>query len=213
MLIEAARAIFGGRQDRRTYTALSSQDICKALNADDELPFGAYSAGAGIAPRDLAKLLRPYRIKSKKVRVGGETLQGYRRDQFTEVWERYTRDADPSGDPEHPEHPEHPNADGGFGVPDMPDVPEQPQLPERENAHEHGDVPDVPDVPPFRRPSLHARVPSNGAGPERGEATCGIPAHRDSDWAFPTGEIWVCGICHPPVAQNVVHRNGTEANT
>jgi hypothetical protein len=89
LLIEALRGIFGDSP------ALFSKDICRALNADDELPFGGYNQGAGIQPRDLAKLLKPYGIKPCNVRVGTEQAKGYERDQFDEVWQRYARSEDP----------------------------------------------------------------------------------------------------------------------
>ena len=67
---------------------------------------------------------------------------------------------------------------------------------------------DVTDVTDTQGVLSYAHASSNGSGPGRREATCGIPAHRDSDWAMPAGEIWICGVCHPPAIENVVHRNG-----
>ncbi len=37
----------------------------------------------------LARLLKPYGIKPKTVRVGDDTIKGYKRDQFKDAWERY----------------------------------------------------------------------------------------------------------------------------
>lgn len=44
---------------------------------------------AGITPAVLAKLLRPYGIRSIQNRVGQENLRGYRRNQFVDAWQRY----------------------------------------------------------------------------------------------------------------------------
>jgi hypothetical protein len=55
--------------------------------------------------------------------------------------------------------------------------------------------------------------PEHACARERREPTCDSPAHRPSDWAFPDGEIWICGICHPHARAGVVYRNddGREA--
>lgn len=65
--------------------------------------------------------------------------------------------------------------------PSVPSVPFGPGPGASENGTPAGGVP-----------------PSEDAAHERREATCGNPAHRHSDWAFPAGKIWICGICHPP---------------
>ena len=125
VLIEALRTTFG------IEPALSSQAICSKLNADEELPFVAYSAGTGIKPRDLAKLLRPYGIKSKVVRTGAETARGYHRDQFGDVWQRYSdahARAGASKEGSQGSQGSHPNADGALGVTPVTPVtpPESP---------------------------------------------------------------------------------------
>ena len=126
LLIEALRTIFG------TEPALSSQTICSKLNADEELPFVSYSAGTGIKPRDLAKLLRPYGIKSKAVRTGTETAKGYHRDQFGDVWQRYS-DAHTRGgaskEGSQGSQGSHPNADGASGVTPVTPVTPPESLP------------------------------------------------------------------------------------
>ena len=146
-----------------TYTALPSQEICQA-NADEEFPFGAYSARAGIAP-GIRELLQPY--ASSPIRSAGRgDPAGLCREEFTEVWQRYTPRADPSRDPEASGTSGTSQCSRGtLGVPHMSNVPEQRQPPERENAHEHGDVPDVLHVLPFRRPLLHARAPKQWCRP------------------------------------------------
>ena len=124
IVIEALRAIFGDEP------ALSSQAICSKLNGDEELPFVGYSNGAGIKPRDLAKLLRPYGIKARTVRAGegaAGTTRGYHISQVADVWERYAPEregarTDPSKEATHPTHPTHPNARGDCDVSDVLDV-------------------------------------------------------------------------------------------
>ena len=83
LLLVALRAIFGAAD------AMSTKDICAALNEDEEIPFGAYRKGEGIDGRGLANLLRPHGIRPGTTRIGEETAKGYKREQFAEAWARY----------------------------------------------------------------------------------------------------------------------------
>lgn len=159
VLLVALREIF------KTETSpLASKTICTALNEDEELPFGGWSEGRGIAPRDLAKLLRPYGIKPRNVRQAGwtGTAKGYHAEQFDEAWARYAaeedaRAAEPSGEAAQAAQAAHPPVHRGFDVPDVPDVPAQVDANGTEIRLYDGDVPDVPDVPDICGPS--PRVP------------------------------------------------------
>src|SRR5262249_12317536 len=44
----------------------------------------------------LAKLLKPYGVKPRKIRVGDETVRGYYRADFAEAWKRYLPNSLPS---------------------------------------------------------------------------------------------------------------------
>jgi hypothetical protein len=68
---------------------LSTVDLLVSINADEELPFGGWREGKGLDPRGLARLLRPYRVKSRSIRLGEEVAKGYLRSQFDEVWDRW----------------------------------------------------------------------------------------------------------------------------
>ena len=90
VLLVALRGIFGvDRTDGEPEEAVLTAGICKALNNDDELPFGGYRKGEGVNGRGLAKLLRPHGIRPKNVRVAGDQGKGYELSQFESVWERY----------------------------------------------------------------------------------------------------------------------------
>ena len=69
--------------------ALHTETILKGLNESDELPFGGYRKGLGIDGRGLARLLKPFSIHRKSVRIGADIKKGYEREQFAEAWERY----------------------------------------------------------------------------------------------------------------------------
>jgi 5S rRNA maturation endonuclease (ribonuclease M5) len=101
----AARSVAGGRDDQgetvshQLLTALrdlfgdhdrlSSAAIVAALNENDELPFGGWNDGSGMRQAEVARLLKRYRIRPLKVRLGGKVLQGYHRTQFKTAWQRY----------------------------------------------------------------------------------------------------------------------------
>lgn len=126
ILLGALRDLFG---DEHT---LASKVACEKLNADDELPFGARRGGQGIDPRGLGRLLRPYSVKPRNVRAGGEVLRGYHRDQLTEPWARYldggdTRVADPAHEALQALHPLHPAPHAACDVADVADVADEVQ--------------------------------------------------------------------------------------
>ena len=67
---------------------LPTAEMLTALNALEESPWGDWK-GRLLTPRGLAGLLRPFAIKSVDIRAGDSVLKGYRRETFTDAWERY----------------------------------------------------------------------------------------------------------------------------
>lgn len=64
---------------------VATSDLLTALNGNDELPFGGWRKGEGIDARAVAKLLRPYELKPRTVRLeDGSTAKGYARDAALE---------------------------------------------------------------------------------------------------------------------------------
>ena len=73
------------RKDR-----ISTHDLIDALTADDELPWATYNRGKPITPRQLAKKLNAYAIRSNTIRIGAyETAKGYTLAQFEDAFDRY----------------------------------------------------------------------------------------------------------------------------
>lgn len=70
-------------------SALFTRALVEALNAIDEAPWGAFRDGRGIDARGLARLLRPYRVRPRDVRLADETGKGYRAADFADAWSRY----------------------------------------------------------------------------------------------------------------------------
>ena len=83
MLLRAIRDAFGD-SDR-----MATVDLLGTINADDELPFGGWREGKGLDGRRLAKLLKPYGVKPRPIRIDGEVAKGYLREQLEEVWQRW----------------------------------------------------------------------------------------------------------------------------
>lgn len=83
-------------RDIRQYFATSgssrvtSKELCEALNSDEEGPWRTCSNnGKPITPNLVGKLLRPYGVKPKTMRVGNSTLRGYEKAQLEDAFERY----------------------------------------------------------------------------------------------------------------------------
>ncbi|ARQ67495.1 DUF3631 domain-containing protein [Streptomyces marincola] len=73
---------------------LSTVEILHVLNGLDESPWGDLD-GQPLTPRRLSKMLREYvtgtgkPIAPRTVRVGGQPMKGYHRDDLTDAWNRY----------------------------------------------------------------------------------------------------------------------------
>jgi hypothetical protein len=86
LLLADIQGAFGEEETLATATLLET------LNGLEESPWGARRRGEGIDARGLAKLLRPFGVKPRQVRVGERTLKGYHRDQFEEAFARHLPD-------------------------------------------------------------------------------------------------------------------------
>jgi len=71
---------------------LSTEAIITKLCAIEESPWAAFHdrKEPRITARDIADMLRPYKIRSKTVRIGDSTPRGYEREAFRDAWERYS---------------------------------------------------------------------------------------------------------------------------
>jgi hypothetical protein len=83
---------------------VSTEALLTRLWKLDEAPWGNLR-GLPLDPRGLARLLKGYGITSTKIKVGGNAVQGYRREHLWDAWNRYLPDPLP-GSAELPEPPE-----------------------------------------------------------------------------------------------------------
>jgi hypothetical protein len=95
-LLRDLRVVFDGVQ------ALWTTTIIEELAKLDEAPWGDYY-GQRVTDRAIAKLLRPYGVRSRTVRLGAETRKGYYRADLADAWQRYSTPAGTSGTSDTPQ--------------------------------------------------------------------------------------------------------------
>lgn len=168
-LLTDLRGVFG-ESDR-----LPTEAILDALHKLDEAPWGDLR-GKPLDPRGLARRLRQYEVSSTKVKVDGKSLQGYRREELWDAWNRYL----PAPIPEQAEPPEptEPRRSQAISpVPAVDEVPEPARQAEPVIPRLTSDVPQVPEVPATR------------------------PSETGADWPTPFGapvKACACGAEIPP---------------
>jgi hypothetical protein len=104
LLLRAFRRLF------KRGKVLSSSQVVEALNAMEHRPWPEFNHRKGISGRDVAKLLRPFKIAPEQVAVGRSRPNGYHVEQFASVFERYLPSA--SSQPADAEHAEHAEGQG-----------------------------------------------------------------------------------------------------
>lgn len=147
--------------------ALFTDTLLERLRSLEESPWPTWY-GRGFNARDLAKLLRPFEVRSRTIRLGDTTRKGYRRDDLHDPWSRYLP-ASPQ-EASHPSPPSQPGLEGqyrhDFDVTDRSQRDGSVTSRNSQNRQSQRDVTDVTDV-----------TDSTGS-PEEGFTctTCGRPA-------------------------------------
>ena len=114
---------------------ISTVNLIEELVKNDEAPWSGFNRGKPITPRQLAKTLDTYGIKSKTVRTQFGTPKGYTRDQFRDVFDRYLS---PSESDLHTEKMPQLRNDSQEAMPIMgSDVAAKTQLETQRNADEN----------------------------------------------------------------------------
>jgi hypothetical protein len=136
LLADCQRA-FGATVDK-----LATKELISLLSEDEEAPWGTWHRGARISPRSLARLLTPFGLRSRNLRLDDEVVKGYLREQFEEAWDRYL----PPHPPFYPLHPLQPAS--ALGKPPDFYPLHDPNVADSKQAsipHEQTDVADVAD--------------------------------------------------------------------
>jgi uncharacterized protein DUF3631 len=81
-LLSDLRDVFGDRD------AMWTETILDHLHVLDESPWGDWY-GRSLNARDLARLLRPYDIRPRDVKLDDINRKGYRREDLSDPWRRY----------------------------------------------------------------------------------------------------------------------------
>jgi Protein of unknown function (DUF3631) len=121
LLLGDIRTVFEERQAERIATG----DLIRALALFEESPWGEWwldKDGEPLrsAPRRLAQKLRPYGIRSQKVRTSERAAWGYKHEDFLDAWERFLPARVVT---EQTEQTQQLAPHGASDVPDVPDVP------------------------------------------------------------------------------------------
>jgi hypothetical protein len=91
LLLADVRSVF----DERKVDQLATADLIRSLALRDESPWAEWwtdpksGEPTTTGPRRLAQLLRPYGIRPAVVRIAETTPRGYKREAFTDAWERF----------------------------------------------------------------------------------------------------------------------------
>ena len=82
--------------DTKKVARFKTVDLLAALFEDDERPWATMNRGKEMTPRQLAKRLEEYGIKSKNLKTGQSAVsKGFERAQFDDVFDRYLSSATP----------------------------------------------------------------------------------------------------------------------
>jgi hypothetical protein len=82
-LLSDIYAVFGDAERLATAT------ILERLNATETSPWGGWHRGDGLNARDLSRMLKPYGIAPKVIKIGDATPRGYMAGWFHDSWDRY----------------------------------------------------------------------------------------------------------------------------
>jgi hypothetical protein len=154
-LLVALRDIFAQKQTAK----LTVQEIAEGLQELDDPPVPE-DFWRWVAVSDwrrfgvwLARTLKPFGVKPKKVRINGETKQGYELADFAEAFARYlpTPNQPSPQDPNDAPNPPQPEAEISTTPCDVPFVPLKVSETERENANKIRHCSVVPFVPTYRK--------------------------------------------------------------
>lgn len=85
LLLSDVRTAFKEAQADR----MTSGQICEYLQKMEERPWPEWRDGKPITPRQLARLLEPFGMRPRQMKIGSDNVRGYELEQFTEAFSRY----------------------------------------------------------------------------------------------------------------------------
>jgi hypothetical protein len=109
--------------DERCEDRLLSRDLIGALVEIETSPWPEVNRGKPLTPVGLGRLLAPFEISPKTIRVDSTTAKGYLRDSFEDSWKRYLPPRDgrtrsvPSSEPSQPSQSHNDAGGSTFSMP------------------------------------------------------------------------------------------------
>jgi putative DNA primase/helicase len=85
-LLADIRDVFQAEKGR---TRISTEDLLESLYALEDRPWVEWNRGKPMTPRQMAKYLKPFKIKSKTIRFSYGGRKGYMTEAFEEAFSRY----------------------------------------------------------------------------------------------------------------------------
>jgi Protein of unknown function (DUF3631) len=156
-LLRAIKAAFGARNA----DWITSANLNDDLVADETAPWATYNKGKPISQRQVAKLLKPYGIKPKTIRLDdGSYPKGYLRKWFADVFDRFCT-------PSSPQTP-----DSSFHT--STDLFSQ----ENPSFHTASETPFVETRKPFETKDVEMWKPDSGGGAEKGHIARGSTGEK-----------------------------------
>lgn len=84
LLADIRSAFHSAGRDR-----MASGDLLAKLNQDETMPWGEFANGRPMSAIGLARLLKPFGIQPRTIRLEQGTIKGYFKDSFADAWARY----------------------------------------------------------------------------------------------------------------------------
>ncbi len=135
-MLHDIRAVF----DERKVDKVSSKVMARCLCEIEGRPWAEWFHGKCMTANNLARELKQYHIGSLKIRLGNETVQGYRRGDFEDAWAQFCPILPvQSGTVEQPASSLNETALSSRNT-----LPSVPVVKAASNPHEHRSVPPVP---------------------------------------------------------------------
>lgn len=132
-LLRDVREVFEAHGEDRLFT----DDLLRGLCGDEEKPWGEWRGGKPLSAITLSRMVQPFGVKPRKIRIGESTRQGYQLGDLGDAFARYL--------PSEPEHPEQVNNGGGLRASATRNTEES--VPARETPETPAMTGDVPGVP------------------------------------------------------------------
>ncbi|MEA2004301.1 MAG: DUF3631 domain-containing protein, partial [archaeon] len=85
MLLSDIQDVFKHNEADRIF----SDDLIEALKSNADRPWVDWNRGKGLAQNGLARLLKPFGVKSKTLRIEDKQRKGYALKDFTDAFKRY----------------------------------------------------------------------------------------------------------------------------